>query len=457
MGFGERFSELSRPRNVAIRLPPNQLFIRHAFALPHELRFLVDAESIRVGFHGASLWWRTCTLRVYLHAAALCNLASSPRKYSRSHLNDTTDTNCKVASKQRAAAHREGHVRRSAFTLRSPTSKGRCQLTGLGQVKRTASGERPLLFFAKTSSWKQGVHAYFVIGTTADQATGMTTPLSEAPRPELQRDVQRLLGRCLLRLQQYERLLKAMLTHHEQVGCVDTVEAHRAERSAKLADKSMGTLVKALLETYAVPEGFERELLPDSKVPTGQPSLAVSFRIEMGAEERDRTKAALKELVDLRNRLVHHLIEQFDVWTEEGCVAAVHHLERSYARIDQHFLELAGWAKSMDEARSMAAQFLQSEMFFDMLTHGIAPDGSFEWPHTGIVRALKNASKQLGFEGWAPLDEARAWMAKASPGETPEKYGCRTWPQVLSESGQFDLQYRTGNGTLKQAWYRERQ
>ena len=33
--------------------------------------------------------------------------------------------------------------------------------------------------------------------------------------PDLQREVQRLLGRCLLRLQQYERLLKALVAHHD--------------------------------------------------------------------------------------------------------------------------------------------------------------------------------------------------------------------------------------------------
>ena len=36
--------------------------------------------------------------------------------------------------------------------------------------------------------------------------------------PCLQREVQRLLGRCLLRLQQYERLLKALVAHHELAG-----------------------------------------------------------------------------------------------------------------------------------------------------------------------------------------------------------------------------------------------
>ena len=43
-------------------------------------------------------------------------------------------------------------------------------------------------------------------------------------RPDSQRDVQRLLGRCMLRIQQYERLLKAMLAHHEVDGPVETLE-----------------------------------------------------------------------------------------------------------------------------------------------------------------------------------------------------------------------------------------
>lgn len=41
-----------------------------------------------------------------------------------------------------------------------------------------------------------------------------TSPATNALQP-LQRDVQRLLGRCLLRLQQYERLMKAIVAHHE--------------------------------------------------------------------------------------------------------------------------------------------------------------------------------------------------------------------------------------------------
>ena len=39
-------------------------------------------------------------------------------------------------------------------------------------------------------------------------------PIDEALQT-LQREVLRLLGRCLLRLQQYEQLMKAIVAHHE--------------------------------------------------------------------------------------------------------------------------------------------------------------------------------------------------------------------------------------------------
>jgi hypothetical protein len=36
---------------------------------------------------------------------------------------------------------------------------------------------------------------------------------------------------------------------------------------------------------------------------------------------------------------------------------------------------------------------------------------------------------------WVRFDEALAWIAEWHPGQVPQKYGCKTWPQVLSESG----------------------
>jgi OST-HTH/LOTUS domain len=250
-------------------------------------------------------------------------------------------------------------------------------------------------------------------------------------------------------------LMKTILAHHELAGPVETLEAQRASRLAKFSDKSLGTLVKALFETYVVKEGFERELLPEDKTPADRVSLAFASRLSMTPERWELTKAAVEDLVDMRNGLVHHFIEQFDVWTTDGCVHAAAHLDECYDRIDRHLAELSDWAKGMDNARTMAAQFAQSPVFVDMLVSGVAPDGTFEWQHTGIVRALRDAAQALQQGSWARLDQARAWIAERHPEQTPEKYGCKSFAQVLNDSRLFRIEYRAlEEGASKVACFR---
>lgn len=181
--------------------------------------------------------------------------------------------------------------------------------------------------------------------------------------PDSQREVQLLLGRCLLRLQQYERLLKTLIARSEISGAVHEIECRLAEHAAEVDRLTLGSLMKSLFGEVVVIEGREpgeqlREP-PDSKTVT----FTYRHSIEMSEDGFVQAKVALKELVDLRNDLVHHLIERFDLWSDEGCVAAVHHLQASSARIDRHFAELRQWAASMDEARAMHLSFLQTEAF----------------------------------------------------------------------------------------------
>lgn len=69
------------------------------------------------------------------------------------------------------------------------------------------------------------------------------TTLSDDALQTLQREIQGLLGRCLLRLQQYERLIKAIVAHHEIAGPPHALEAIRVARVNETARKTLGTLV----------------------------------------------------------------------------------------------------------------------------------------------------------------------------------------------------------------------
>jgi len=277
--------------------------------------------------------------------------------------------------------------------------------------------------------------------------------MEEPFRPEAQHEVQRHLGRCLVRLQQYERLLKAMLSHHRLGGVAEELPALQVENVKRYANQTLGQLVGSLLDSYAVAPGIKKPVLNDAKVPPDKVSMSFHVQMEMDEERLAAFKAAIQELVSLRNDLVHHFIERFDIWTNEGCTAALVYLSASYACIDRHVLELREWAKRMDEARSKFAEYIQTPAFRDMLVNGIESDGSVDWEWAGIVRALMDFVKQSATQGWLRLDDATAWMAHHHPYQTPERYKCKGWPQVLHESRAFRLEYREEEGR-RVAWFR---
>ena len=272
--------------------------------------------------------------------------------------------------------------------------------------------------------------------------------------PDLQRDVQRLLGRCLLRLQQYERLLKALVAHHELAGPLHSLEGIRDARIQDAATKTLGILIGRFLDDYVVTDGSQSEVL-GADTPTDVVSFGFRMNIQMAADDHARTRDSLKELVDLRNGLVHHFIEQYDLWQADGCVAAREHLLTCYAQIDGHYEQLRSWAEHMEQARQLAVSFMQSSVYKDLVVNGVAPDGMVDWAAAGCVSALREAVRALAIDGWASVDAAADWISARYPDQTPEKYGCRNWRQVIHESRRFDLRYRGEDGQ-KQAWYQER-
>jgi len=271
--------------------------------------------------------------------------------------------------------------------------------------------------------------------------------------PTSQHEVQRQLGRCLIRIQQYETLLKSMLSTHRLGGVAHELKSLQAQNASRLANKTLGKLVETLFETYVVNEKPPSLVLDDARLPADQIAFSFEYHLQMDEQRLVQVKTSIEELVSLRNDLVHHFIERFALWTNEGCSAALIDLHESYSRIDQHYLELREWALRMDQVRQMAESFVQSTAYQDYVVDGIAPDGSVDWEWAGIVHLLKEALEKHSVGGWLRLDDAKAWMAQHHPEQTPHRYRCKSWPHVLSESRAFRLEYRR-EGELRVAWFR---
>lgn len=284
----------------------------------------------------------------------------------------------------------------------------------------------------------------------------MTLPSVDDEFQAQQRKVQQLLGRCLIRLQQYEHLIKAIVAYHEISGPAHAMDSLRTARIADTASRTLGTLMGTLLGSCVIPEGVENPnwIAPDG--PEDVISLGLRMQLNLPAEDYTQTQSDLKELVLLRNNLVHHFIDQHDLWSVDGCRVADEALVAAYSRIDQCFEQLGEWAKHMDQAQRQMAEFVQSDVFRDLMINGIAPDGTVDWAASGIVRELRDAAAALAVDGWTPVASAGRWIAENHPEQLPARYGCSSWRQVVHESRTFELRYREVDGR-RAPWYRAKE
>ena len=278
----------------------------------------------------------------------------------------------------------------------------------------------------------------------------------------LQHEVQRKLGRCMLRLQQYEQLLKTMVVGMAVKGPIERFQAVQDQKLADMRTKTLGTLVSMFTGNHLTAALPDVEAGPGDDAGTGVQSVDVAwasmrFNISMSPERYAQTKDGLAELVALRNDLIHHFLERFDIFDGSGCCVAATHLDACYEQIDVHFERLKDWARSLAETQALASSFLQSKSFEDMFVHGINPDGSVCWARSTIVECLHKAETACQVGGWTSLDTAIEFISKENRDQVPSRYGCKTWRQVLRKSGLFELRSIGGSvGNSGETWYRIR-
>jgi hypothetical protein len=277
--------------------------------------------------------------------------------------------------------------------------------------------------------------------------------LNDEDLPQLQQEVQRLLGRCMLRLQQYERLIKVLVAHHKLSVPSHDLEQARAARIDSTARKTLGTLVGEVLGSYFVADKIgppEDTTTASSETLNG---FALQITVQLPASDFARLERELREMVDLRNNLVHHFIEQHDIGSADGCRGAQEALIKAYSGIDQHLAQLQEWAEEMMNLRQAMAETMESQVVKDAVINGIFPDGTVNWFASGIVSALREAFRALAVDGWAQLAEAGEWITTRHPRQLPAKYGCRSWRQVVHTAPDLELRYFLIDGK-RSAFYR---
>jgi len=272
------------------------------------------------------------------------------------------------------------------------------------------------------------------------------TNLADNDLLTLQHEVQQLLGRCLLRLQHYELLIKAIVAHHKLSGPINDMERSRSGRVDATARKTLGTLVGDLLGSYVVAGEIEPPEGSPISPPEGLNSFVMQLSLNLSSEDFARVERDLRDMVRLRNNLVHHFIEQHNLRSLDGCRCAQDALVSANNRIDQNLNQLREWAGTMEEMHRVLSLILQSEEFKTEFTNRVTSKTKVGFDTSGIACALREAYCALAVDGWAPVTEAGRWVAERYPEEKPAKYGCQNWREVVLKAPTLEIRYLELNG-----------
>lgn len=287
--------------------------------------------------------------------------------------------------------------------------------------------------------------------------------MEEPSYAALQREVQRKLGRCLIRIQQFELLLKNIVGKREISFALGSRTGQLSDNASAIANNTLGQLVGELTGKYFQPklqeaENPQTEAAPvdDEANPAGW--FHIKMSVSMPPEAHAQIKVELQDLVDLRNDLVHHFIEGQDLMSEEGCIAADMYLTDCYAEIDRHFISMEGWAVSMDDAKQSMAAFIASPEYKEFLRAELSPKlPQREAALPGLIELLRQAEADQAKDGWTALNGAIALIKKVAPEDTLQKHTFGSWRQVLHEARVFEVRRRpVESGGAMETWYRTR-
>jgi hypothetical protein len=107
----------------------------------------------------------------------------------------------------------------------------------------------------------------------------------------------------------------------------------------------------------------EKAVLPE--IEASGVLLAFEASISMPPDRLALVTQELSDLVQMRNRLVHHFIEGFDLMSEPGRRKADEFLSECNEKVSGYTSTLRGWIASSTEARALMISHMASNGFMD--------------------------------------------------------------------------------------------
>lgn len=251
-----------------------------------------------------------------------------------------------------------------------------------------------------------------------------------------------LIGRNVLLFQQMEQLLKDLLPRATNSISFDTdVQVARAERYAEVEKCTLGNLVNLFIDEVCDPDEPTFSDEPDG------PRLTLTIRLSFKtSEERDALIERLKDLVEGRNRLVHHLLSEIDVNSLASWRRIHDVLEDQYRQVDSEIKAL----QKLFGLMAMSGALLVHPEIRRELVYGPMRDQLIE----KLMAAARESSEP---DGWTSLKVAIKnghFVSSDVITEFLQGYQIRTISAFLETVGDFEIRHDKDRKGKTRTFYR---
>jgi hypothetical protein len=164
---------------------------------------------------------------------------------------------------------------------------------------------------------------------------------------ELKETVLRSIGRNVVNLQKIEGMLKYLLSNADFQSPISKVLETLEANKKKFEKRTLGQLIEELTKSYNTSKEHIHAYPEDKK----EAWISFSFDIETEEGCLPDQLAEYALLVSERNRLIHHMLIDFNQNDEKSCQALILELDEQNEMIQREYKNLLRLLKSFDEAR----------------------------------------------------------------------------------------------------------
>lgn len=217
-------------------------------------------------------------------------------------------------------------------------------------------------------------------------------------------EVQRKIGRNIILFQQFEGLLKHVLTFREIDGHISELQDIIEFKKASISKQTMGQLVGQFTENKNQNESIRSA---DDHV---EPHISFKFWID-NEDFYLNKKESLSKLIQERNKLVHHLLLELDLKSIDSCERISKRLDIQCEHIRSEINATQSFIKALADGKKTMSEFISSGVYKQELIIQVLRLNSL------VLMLTKIAQETARKDGWTLLHSASYLLKKYEPEE----------------------------------------